>query len=164
MEGSGSATLIFKIPKYNENSSSKEPKIWQSFALLFCVNMKMSRTWGGRLLIATSSDWMDKRRPLCFLFDSLWVQTTLLQMLVSDPRHQPGILGYHWPAGNISFLWGFFPDPEAIPKCMGPLTINSPYVNSNIFTMGNRMPESTLSPSQELDLASGLEWLIPYFD
>ncbi len=108
MEGSGSATLIFKIPKYNENSSSKEPKIWQSFALLFCVNMKMSRTWGGRLLIATSSDWMDKRRPLCFLFDSLWVQTTLLQMLVSDPRHQPGILWCHrlnssWPGIILEF-------------------------------------------------------------
>jgi hypothetical protein len=37
------------------------------------------------------------------------------------------------------------------------LTMTSPSVNFNIFTMGNRMSESTLSPSQELDLASGLE-------
>jgi hypothetical protein len=40
------------------------------------------------------------------------------------------------------------------------LTISSPYVNSrvdsNTFTMGNPMPESTLSPSQGL-------WIWPQF-
>ncbi len=65
--GSGSATLIFKIPKYNEHSSRKEPKILQPFAFLFCVNMKMWRTWGGGLFTA-SLDGIDKRRPLCFYF------------------------------------------------------------------------------------------------
>jgi hypothetical protein len=62
--GFGSATLIFKIPKYNEHSFKKKQKNLQSFAFNFCVNMKVWRTWGGRLFTATSSDEMDKRWPL----------------------------------------------------------------------------------------------------
>jgi len=68
---------------------------------------------------------------------------------------QAGILRRPYPKKNIVYGWD--PMPE--------MTINSPFVHSrvdpNTFTMGNPMPESTITPMPESTLSLFQSWLYP---